>query len=159
MKAITYVNCIRIPNTDIEICCEEQREQIELYAKTHGIEIVARFEDDGCHGPVVERPGVKAMLAHPDSYDLILVERIWCFSRSLSEVRPLLEALQEKNVALQSATELWDCLSQQVRHFHKGALRPPTCVITQIVPVRDRIGMKRPARLNFAALVRQPTGL
>ena len=52
----------------------------------------------------------------------MLVDRVWCFSRKMSELKPFVEELEKNNEQLVSATCLWDCVSQQIRQRYMGSL-------------------------------------
>ncbi len=51
-----------------------QREAIESYAKVHGIDVTAWYEDDGISGATLERPGLEQLMA--DAKEKLL-RRFW----------------------------------------------------------------------------------
>lgn len=151
-KALCYLTDIMLGQTGEVISKDYQKARILEYAQSNGIEIIGYYEDDMYNEDVLSRPGVEAMLLDKRDYDLILVERIWAFSRSWSVLKGLLTVLKIKSVTLESATTMWDCTSQRARdHFRGRALksrrRTETCM-NEWKPVP----MKAPAKLNFVML-------
>ena len=121
-KAVGYVCDIPILGTDLVIGKEFQKERITEYAKRENITLAEIFEDEQYREDFMERPGVKAVLAAGPDIDAVLVERVWCLSRKKKELEPLVRLLDKKQMQLASASYLWDCLSQMVRHHYLGAL-------------------------------------
>jgi DNA invertase Pin-like site-specific DNA recombinase len=121
-KAIGYVCDIPIVGTDEVIGKEDQRIRILNYAKKENIDLFGIYEDDEYTEPFMDRPGVKKILECNDDFDHVLVERVWCLSRKMKELKPFIERLEELNVELVASSCLWDCVSQQVRHRYMGSL-------------------------------------
>jgi len=122
-KAIGYICEIRLPETDIVISKADQLARLQKYAEKEGIELVAVFEDD-CRNPdFMARPGVNKMLNAPFDCEMVLVERVWAFSRKIKKLEELMEAIEKKGARLIATSYLWDCPSQVVRHryAHKEA--------------------------------------
>lgn len=121
-KVIAYVCDIPIPSTDEVISKADQKARIMKYAQKENIEVLAIFEDEKYTEDFMTRPGVKAALECKDQYDQVLVERVWCFTRSRKELDALLENLDAKGAQLNATSYLWDCVSQQVRHRYMGTV-------------------------------------
>jgi DNA invertase Pin-like site-specific DNA recombinase len=120
-KAIGYVCEIPIPGTEMVISRETQMANIRKLAKREHIQLVAMVGD--AYNPnFTERPGVKDILKSAAKVDAVLVDRVWCLSRKMSELKPFLEEIEARNTQLVSASYLWDCVSQQVRHRYMGVL-------------------------------------
>ena len=120
-RAIGYVCEIPVPGTEMVISRESQIERIRKFAAKEGIELVAIYQDSAWTEDFTNRPGVQSLLDAPN-YDCVLVERVWCFSRKMSELKPFVIELEKNNRELIASTCLWDCVSQQVRHRYMGAL-------------------------------------
>lgn len=151
-KALCYLSDIMLGQTGEVISKDYQKARILEYAERGGIEIIGYYEDDMYNEDVLSRPGVEAMLLDDRDYDLILVERVWAFSRSWSILKGLLTVLKLKSVTLESATTMWDCTSQKTRDHYRGRTlknrpRTETCV-KEWKPVP----LKAPAKLNFVML-------
>ncbi len=121
-KAIGYVCEIPIPGTDMVISRDDQLARIYKYAAREGIELVAVYGDAKWTEDFATRPGVQKMLAGRDRVNCVLVDRVWALSRKMAELKPLIEELEAKGAELVSASYLWDCVSQQVRHRYMGTL-------------------------------------
>jgi hypothetical protein len=153
-KAIAYTSDIILGRTGEVIKRQAQKDQIRQYAQENDIEIVVWFEDEQYDEEITRRPGVHRMLAFTDPVDCVLVERVWCFSRSWKKVRKLMDALHEKGVKLESCTWLWDCVSVLSRHHGRNPA-PRHCAETvqaeepQLVVQLEKIKIGRPARLHF----------
>lgn len=115
-KAVGYVCDIPVAGEEITISREYQRTKIEKYAREHDIDLVAVYEDSEYTDDFVGRPGVKAVLGCCGEVDEVLVERVWCMSRKMKDLKPFMEAVCTKGARLVAASYLWDCVSQQVRH-------------------------------------------
>lgn len=120
-KAIAYVSDIILGRTGGVVSRKEQRAAIEQHARENGIQIVAWFEDQVYVPALLDRPGLKALLACEEPYDLILVERVHSLSGKWPELRHFLDLLERKRVKLESASLRWDCVSQMAR-FHPRRL-------------------------------------
>jgi DNA invertase Pin-like site-specific DNA recombinase len=121
-RAVGYVCEIPIPGTEMVISKEAQLAKMKKFAERENIELVAVVEDS-CFSPnFAERPGVKNILKSAGTVDAVLVDRVWCLSRKMCELKPFLEEIEARNTQLVSASYLWDCVSQQVRHRYMGVL-------------------------------------
>jgi len=121
-KAVGYVCEIPIPGTEMVISKETQLAKMKAFAERENIELVMVVEDSAYTPNFIERPGVEKILRSAGNFDAVLVDRVWCFSRKMAELKPFLEQIEAKNAQLVSASYLWDCVSQQVRHRYMGAL-------------------------------------
>jgi DNA invertase Pin-like site-specific DNA recombinase len=121
-KAVGYVCEIPVPGTEMVISKESQLAKMKAFAARENIELVGVVEDNAYTANFMERPGVKKIMKGLTGVDAVLVDRVWCFSRKMSELKPFLEEVEQANAQVISATCLWDCVSQQVRHRYMGAL-------------------------------------
>ena len=120
-KAVGYVVDTPVFGADMVISKESQMARIKAYAEREGIELVAVYEDAAWTENFLDRPGVAKVL-DTKGVDCVLVDRVWCFSRKMAELKPFVEELEKKDEQLLSATCLWDCVSQQIRHRYMGIL-------------------------------------
>ncbi len=154
-KAIAYTSDIILGRTGETIKRSAQQELIRQHAAENDIEIVAWFEDDTYDEEVMRRPGVQRMLAHEGKYDVLLVERVWCFSRSWKKLWELIDALRKKNVELEATSWLFDCVSVLARHHNHKEVRG--CLTRTVEEPAAKpasadlkeVRIRRPARLNF----------
>jgi hypothetical protein len=155
-RAIAYVNDIILGRTGEVIKRSCQVELIAQYATDNGIEIIGWFEDEMYNEDVISRPGIAALLSYGKPYDLVLCERVWAFSRSMAALDPFFKELDRRGVKLESATTMWDCVSQRCRRRFTGASHvtapPPRPVVELSVATPARVA--RPARLHFAHLIK-----
>ena len=121
-KVIAYVCDIPIPGTNEVISKNDQKARILKYAQKEGIEVVSIYEDDNYSDDFMARPGVQRALNCNEIIDQIMVERVWCFTRSRKELDSLMGELDKKGVQLAATSYLWDCVSQQVRHRYMGTV-------------------------------------
>ena len=61
-KAVLYCRVDSPVRESTESAIENQRRQLERYAKNPGMEIVGVFEDAGLAGTTLNRPGLQAMM-------------------------------------------------------------------------------------------------
>jgi DNA invertase Pin-like site-specific DNA recombinase len=156
-KAIAYVADIILGNTGEIIPRDRQRAAIERHAREDGIEIVAWFEDEVWTEDLLARPGIKALFACEADCDRILVERCWCLSRYWPELRQFLQVLARRNARLESATLLWDCVSQQARQYYRRTpIQAPAQREQAPAPAAEPRPVARPSRLHFTGLRRKP---
>ena len=76
----------------------------------------------------------------------------------MSVLTPFLEELDQKGMKIESATHLWDCVSQMVRQHHKGGLKRFSTCATEAIPQRNRgaARVRKPAHTHFVGLKRVP---
>jgi len=155
-KALAYVSDIILGGTGEVVSRQVQREAITRYAKDNDIEVVAWFEDEAYVEEVMDRPGIRALLACNEECDCLLVERVWAFSRRWKILQSFLQNLSRRNRKVEAATMLWDCVSQLCRNFYHEGRRPPKsgAGAQEVVEQRKTIKVRQPARPVFAALVR-----
>ena len=118
-RAIGYVCDIPIPKTDMVIGKDDQRARILKYAQQEGIELVSIYDDEEWTENFLTRPGVMRLLACKEDMDLVLVERVWCLSRRMTDLKEFTEKLDTKGWELLTSSYLWDCVSQHVRHHNR----------------------------------------
>jgi DNA invertase Pin-like site-specific DNA recombinase len=120
-KAVAYVCEMTFPGTDIVISKADQKKRISRFAEREGLEIIAWCEDEGQSADFMARPGVQQALNYRGHFDILLVERVWVFSRSKSALSSFAEEVEQRGAEIASATYMWDCVSQQIRHRYLGA--------------------------------------
>lgn len=158
-KAIAYVADIILGNTGEVIPRDRQRAAIERHARDNGIEILAWFEDEVWTEDLLARPGIRALFDCDADCGRILVERCWCLSRHWPELRQFLQVLERRNARLESATLLWDCVSQQARQYYRRTpIQAPAAApaVPAPAPAAAPRSVERPARLHFRGLRRKP---
>ena len=156
-KAIAYVSDVIIGRTGEVISRDFQKEGIRLYAADKGIEVVGWFEDSAYKEDVMVRPGIMAMLQYEGQYDMVLVERVWCFARKLSALEGIFRAFDRKKVKLQAATVLWDCVSQQVRRrFEPNLGRPHMAGPIVVRGQKEEVSVRKPEKVRFPQIVPVP---
>lgn len=153
-KAIAYVSDIILGRTGEVISKAYQKEEIEKYARENGIEIIKWFEEDIYNEDVISRPAVQDILAFDNEYDVILVERIWAFSRRWQTLSSLFAELDRRGVKVECATLMWDCVSQMARRrYSEGScknIKPRELVTRDEVPA---VKIRKPEKLHFTELV------
>jgi hypothetical protein len=153
-KAIAYASDIILGQTGEVISRSCQVELIKQYASENGIEIAAWFEDEMYNEDILMRPGIQALLAFDPPYDMVLCERVWALSRSMAVLEPFFKELDRRGVEFESATTMWDCVSQRCRRRFSptlAELRPARPVAARQEAGRVRVA--RPERLRFAHLL------
>ncbi|MCC6157948.1 MAG: recombinase family protein [Deltaproteobacteria bacterium] len=154
-RAIAYVSDIILGRTGEVISREEQRDRITKYAAEKGVEIVRWFEDRMYNEELMERAGVQALLACDEPVDMILVERVWSFSRSWPRLEDLFKTIDRKGLTLAAATTMWDCISQMARRRYDLTIPGPG---RHPVVRREEVEMpaiRRPRKLQFTHLYQQ----
>jgi len=159
-KALAYVSDVILGGTGEVVSRQAQREAIDRYARENDIEVVAWFEDEAYVEEVMDRPGIRALLACGQECDCVLVERVWAFSRRWKNLNSFLVELSRRGRKVEAATLLWDCVSQLSRNFYHGGKKAPrgASVAGDLVEGRKVIRVRQPARPVFAALVRAHRG-
>ncbi|MCX7958732.1 MAG: recombinase family protein [Deltaproteobacteria bacterium] len=158
-KAIAYVSDIILGRTGEVISKAYQKQEIENYAKEKGIEIVKWFEDDVYNEDVISRPAVQDILSFEQEYDIILVERIWAFSRRWQTLASLFAELDRRGVKVECATLMWDCVSQMARRRYMDSscknIKPRELVTRDEVPA---VRIRKPEKIHFANLATKEAG-
>jgi DNA invertase Pin-like site-specific DNA recombinase len=155
-KAIAYVSDIILGRTGEVIKRSCQVELIAQYAADNDTEIIGWFEDEMYNEDVLMRPGIRALLSYDKPYDLVICERVWALSRSMATLEPFFKELDRRAVKLESATMMWDCVSQQCRRRFRGPARVKSRPAPAVAKSKaaEHASVARPARLHFAHLVR-----
>jgi site-specific DNA recombinase len=103
-KAVGYVRVSK--ETPDGYSIEAQRQAIEAYCKARGWDLVEVYPDDGVSGAIRpgDRPGMAKMLQDvlADGISYIVVKRLDRFGRKAGELLSLLDALEQKGVAVVS---------------------------------------------------------
>ncbi len=126
-RAIAYVSDVILGTSGEVIQRDTQRQGIEARAADTNTDILGWYEDKIYAESLFERSGLQALLAdeamaHPGT--IIVVERVWALSRSWEELKTLLARLEATGTRLESATTLWDGVSQLARQYYSsGALK------------------------------------
>jgi DNA invertase Pin-like site-specific DNA recombinase len=152
------VSDVILGSTGEVISRKEQKALIEAHARDAGIEVVAWFEDEQyCEG-LMERPGVRQMLACDKEFDTVLVERVWSLSRRWGELQPLLAGIAAMGKSLEAATTLWDCVSQMARN-PRLLDSAATCPLPRSAEETQAVlRIRKPRQLNFFGLKRASRG-
>lgn len=148
-SAVAYIkSSISAPNGEV-IGRDRQVERIRQFAEENALEVIAWFEDGDCPGQdVLDRPGIRALLAFAQPYDLVICDRFGALARSMADLKPFFRALEGRGAMLEAATPMWDCLSQQCRRRSNSV---PVLPLPGESSVRYRV--TKPVRLNFVHLV------
>ena len=121
-RAIGYVCDIPIPNTDMVISKEDQRIRILKCVEQENLELITICEDEKYTEEFMNRPGVQKILNFRENFDVLLIERVWCMSRKMKELKPFLKKIDAKNVKMVCSSCLWDMTRQQGRHRYMEPL-------------------------------------
>jgi len=153
-RAIAYIRDIVLSRTGEVIARARQTELIKQFAADNGIEIAAWFEDETGSEDVLARPGIQALLAYPEKYNMVICDRVWTFSHSMAALEPFFKELDRRNVGFESATSAWDRVSQQCRRrFSSAPILPRANQLPEKNSDRVRYRVAKPVRLNFVYLV------
>ena len=174
-KAVAYVADIMLGNTGEIIDRAFQKERIEEYAKENNIAIVRWFEDALYNDDLFSRPGVKEMLACTEKCEYLLLERTWAVSRRWVELKAFITAVEAKEMRVDAATTLWDCVSQMARNYYRNpnavaacSLEAQPCEATSVNLVEeygrtnqtpDRMAVKAASGKGARMKIRRPNRL
>jgi DNA invertase Pin-like site-specific DNA recombinase len=153
-KAIAYVSDVILGRSGEVISREYQKDLIKKHAETNGIEIVAWFEDEMYNENVLERAGIKAMLACAEPYDVVLTERVWAFSRTMGVLETLFAELDRRGKTFEAATMLWDCTSQKCRRRFYPNLPKVSIVEKPVEEVNRNMKVAKPKKMFFTGLAK-----
>jgi DNA invertase Pin-like site-specific DNA recombinase len=154
INAVAYTRDIALAQTGEIIHSSSQVEQIKNFAAENGMEIIAWFTDGVSEADLLKRPGIQALLAYDQPYSRLVCERVWALSRSMAVLEPFIKELDQRGVRLESATPMWDYVSQQCRRRSKSMpFLPPASEFPDDVEIRGRYRVAKPAQLNFVHLV------
>lgn len=120
MKAIGYAAGTYVDYKGNVVDTETQIESLKIFAEKSHLELVTIFEDLDETEPVMERPGIRKMMATETDVEVILVDRVWCIGRTCTSVEPLLEKLDSKGMRLESAKTCFDVTSQYTRFWYSN---------------------------------------
>jgi len=159
MKAIAYVSDVILGQTGQVISREVQKELIRQCVEENHIEVVAWFEDEVYAEDLLHRPGIQKMMKSDIPCDCLLVERTWSLSRNWNDLEAFMKELDSKGIKLESATLLWDCVSQKARQYYRNGVPRPR--VDENVIIREaykRSQVIRPSQLRFLSLQRSLMG-
>jgi hypothetical protein len=152
-RAIAYTRDITFAQSGEMIPRGTQTDLLKRFAAEKAMEIVAWFEDERCEENLLNRPGIQALLAYGGRFDVVICERVWALSRSMTVLEPFLKELDRRGVGLETAESMWDCVSQQCRRWSKSLPVLPQVVRPEEAEGPGRYHVARPVRLNFVHLV------
>jgi site-specific DNA recombinase len=98
-----------------------QREACEAYIRSQRHEgwVLARtrYDDGGCSGGTMERPGLQALLAdiHAGRIDIVVVYKVDRLTRSLADFARLVEIFDKQGVSFVSVTQQFNATSSMGR--------------------------------------------
>ena len=92
-KTVGYIRVSSADQADNGHSLSVQREKVELYAKLHGLELVAVIEDAGVSAKTLDRPGLQRALAMLDQGEAgaLLICKLDRLTRSVSDLGKLIE--------------------------------------------------------------------
>jgi DNA invertase Pin-like site-specific DNA recombinase len=92
-KTVAYIRVSSADQADNGHSLGVQREKVELYAKLHGLELVAVIEDAGVSAKTLDRPGLQRALTMLDQGEAgaLLVCKLDRLTRSVSDLGKLIE--------------------------------------------------------------------
>ncbi|MBI4917522.1 MAG: recombinase family protein [Acidobacteria bacterium] len=156
-KAIGYVSDIVLGQSGEVISRQAQKDRLRRHAAENGIELLEIFEDEIYDEDVVTRPGIQRLLAYESEYDFVLVERVWSLSRNWQSLVVFLKELKRRGRKVESAACLWDCVSQQARHYFRPGYKPLGGAVCEAPALESAqpATVRRPERLNFVYLKRR----
>lgn len=112
LKGIIYYRVSTEDQAQNGVSLEQQKKYCLEYAKSHDIEIVRMFHDDGVSAKTVNRKGLQDMLAYCQknhrNIDSVIVYKIDRLSRNVKDYATILMALEELKIKFISATETVD---------------------------------------------------
>ena len=137
MKAVGYVSGVYVDYQGNVVDREGQKKLIRKFASENGIEIAAIFEDmDECE-KVLDRPGVKKMIADAEA-DVVLVDRVWALGRTRAAVTPFMRALDSKGMRLEAATDCFDVTSQFTRFWYRQPGKAAYAIAKQVRSIETK---------------------
>lgn len=118
MKAIGYVSGLYVDYEGKIIDCEEQKKRIKAFAEDCGVELVTIYEDMDENKEILDRPGVRQMLAADTDATMVLTERVWCLGRTRAALTPFMNMLDSRGLRLEAVTTCFDVTSQFARFWY-----------------------------------------
>jgi len=119
----------------------------------NGIEVVGWYEDEAYEENPLSRPGAQKMLESLNGCEMVLVERVWSFSRNVHALEKVYAELEKNGARVEAATELWDIASQKCRHRFSG--KAPAAPAASARPAAAKV--HKPATVGFGAFEPVPT--
>jgi DNA invertase Pin-like site-specific DNA recombinase len=114
-KTVAYLRVSSTDQADNGHSLAIQREKVELYAKLHGLELVAVIEDAGVSAKTLDRPGLNRALAMLDQGDAtaLLIVKLDRLTRRVADLGKLIETHfgEKGKAALMSASDSIDTRS------------------------------------------------
>jgi site-specific DNA recombinase len=114
-KTVAYIRVSSTDQADNGHSLSVQREKVELYAKLHGLELVAVIEDAGVSAKTLDRPGLQRALAMLDQGEAgaLLICKLDRLTRSVSDLGKLIETHfgEKGKAALMSVSDSIDTRS------------------------------------------------
>ena len=112
LKGIIYYRVSTEDQAQNGVSLEQQKKYCLEYAKSHDIEIVKLFHDDGVSAKTVNRKGLQELLSYCQknykNLDSVIVYKIDRLSRNVKDYATILMALEELKIKFISATETVD---------------------------------------------------
>ncbi len=131
MKAVGYVSGIYVDYEGNVVDKEAQKKNLKEFATDNGIELVAVYEDVNECEKVMDRSGVKKMIAEADA-EIVLVDRVWAVGRSRAAVTPFMRALDSKGMKLETCTDCFDVTSQFTRFWYRQPGKAAYAIAKQV---------------------------
>lgn len=119
-KAIGYVRC----STDRQdLSLEQQRQKLELFAKSKGWEIVEVFEDDAISGSELDRPGLQGLLEFAERSKDIQAVLAWDRNRLARPKDPVDGLMLERRLMARGKRVVYAATGQEAdRSFASGLI-------------------------------------
>ena len=93
MKTVALIRVSTTDQSDNGHSLAAQREKVELYARLHGLELVAVVEEAGASAKTIDRPGLARALAMLDNGEAValLVPKLDRLTRSVGDLGRLID--------------------------------------------------------------------
>jgi len=97
---------------------EEQKARIADCAGAHDWHLVQTYEDIGCSGKDLSRPGLPALLSRSD-FEILIVDRTDRLTAKKKDLDFLLALLEKRGITCVPATWSWEPLAQYMRRWYR----------------------------------------
>lgn len=97
---------------------EEQKARIADCADAHDWHLVQTYEDIGCSGEDLSRPGLPALLSRSD-FEILIVDRTDRLTAKKKDLDFLLALLEKRGITCVPATWSWEPLAQYMRRWYR----------------------------------------